>query len=172
MNIRIKNPRGLLMAGLIAVTTLGWSSASSAEEMHVAFGDIATVESLNFLIALERAKERGVDIKVTFFKSEDVAAQAVVSGEADIGVGTPYALIQKVKAPIRLFYQMSALRFFPIVNTEYYKTWKDLDGQEVAVHARGSDRKSTRLNSSHGYISYAVFCLKKKKNKFKLVVSE
>src|SRR5687768_18424688 len=28
-----------------------------------------------------------------------------------------------------------------------------------------SDRKSTRLNSSHGYISYAVFCLKKKKKK-------
>src|SRR2546422_6938493 len=27
---------------------------------------------------------------------------------------------------------------------------------------RGGDRKSTRLNSSHGYISYAVFCLKKK----------
>src|SRR2546422_6556861 len=27
----------------------------------------------------------------------------------------------------------------------------------------GLDRKSTRLNSSHGYISYAVFCLKKKK---------
>src|SRR2546422_5571842 len=34
--------------------------------------------------------------------------------------------------------------------------------------ARGSrDRKSTRLNSSHGYISYAVFCLKKKKKKSK-----
>src|SRR2546422_2851675 len=29
------------------------------------------------------------------------------------------------------------------------------------------DRKSTRLNSSHGYISYAVFCLKKKKKKTK-----
>src|SRR2546422_6888214 len=28
------------------------------------------------------------------------------------------------------------------------------------------DRKSTRLNSSHGYISYAVFCLKKKKNTY------
>src|SRR2546429_6008421 len=28
--------------------------------------------------------------------------------------------------------------------------------------ARHEDRKSTRLNSSHGYISYAVFCLKKK----------
>src|SRR2546429_6607619 len=31
-----------------------------------------------------------------------------------------------------------------------------------AVHL--GDRKSTRLNSSHGYISYAVFCLKKKKS--------
>src|SRR6266550_8371788 len=30
-------------------------------------------------------------------------------------------------------------------------------------HSRRPDRKSTRLNSSHGYISYAVFCLKKKK---------
>src|SRR3712207_8360542 len=30
---------------------------------------------------------------------------------------------------------------------------------------RGADRKSTRLNSSHANISYAVFCLKKKKNK-------
>src|SRR2546429_6686990 len=29
--------------------------------------------------------------------------------------------------------------------------------------SRLTDRKSTRLNSSHGYISYAVFCLKKKK---------
>src|SRR2546429_1856118 len=32
-----------------------------------------------------------------------------------------------------------------------------------ALYVNG-DRKSTRLNSSHGYISYAVFCLKKKKN--------
>src|SRR2546422_3255074 len=31
--------------------------------------------------------------------------------------------------------------------------------------SKGRDRKSTRLNSSHGYISYAVFCLKKKKKK-------
>src|SRR5687768_17633452 len=32
----------------------------------------------------------------------------------------------------------------------------------AAHHQRRADRKSTRLNSSHGYISYAVFCLKKK----------
>src|SRR2546426_4148406 len=38
-------------------------------------------------------------------------------------------------------------------------------GQVVKVHL---DRKSTRLNSSHLVISYAVFCLKKKKNKKKM----
>src|SRR5690349_14288359 len=35
------------------------------------------------------------------------------------------------------------------------------------AHVRGADRKSTRLNSSHVEISYAVFCLKKKKRKDK-----
>src|SRR5687768_17920860 len=38
------------------------------------------------------------------------------------------------------------------------------DRQRRDAAGPGLDRKSTRLNSSHGYISYAVFCLKKKKN--------
>src|SRR2546422_3538014 len=47
--------------------------------------------------------------------------------------------------------------------------WKPVRGEPHAdmqhfLKAQGFvDRKSTRLNSSHGYISYAVFCLKKKK---------
>src|SRR5205809_4210985 len=40
----------------------------------------------------------------------------------------------------------------------------DRDTHLIAQGA-GGDRKSTRLNSSHGYISYAVFCLKKKKKR-------
>src|SRR2546429_5282074 len=36
-------------------------------------------------------------------------------------------------------------------------------GRTMLVDALSRDRKSTRLNSSHGYISYAGFCLKKKK---------
>src|SRR2546422_2395165 len=47
--------------------------------------------------------------------------------------------------------------------------WHRPEGLVNAIRSRlrdrrSSDRKSTRLNSSHGYISYAVFCLKKKKN--------
>src|SRR2546422_7334352 len=40
----------------------------------------------------------------------------------------------------------------------------DVDEEAVVQRRPQLDRKSTRLNSSHGYISYAVFCLKKKKN--------
>src|SRR6266705_6106072 len=40
------------------------------------------------------------------------------------------------------------------------------DDQRYCDHSRRGDRKSTRLNSSHRTISYAVFCLKKKKNKY------
>src|SRR2546422_10153689 len=40
--------------------------------------------------------------------------------------------------------------------------WRACDGVWVSGDL-AEDRKSTRLNSSHGYISYAVFCLKKKK---------
>src|SRR2546422_8062132 len=39
------------------------------------------------------------------------------------------------------------------------------ESEAPRVHGFQIDRKSTRLNSSHGYISYAVFCLKKKKKK-------
>src|SRR2546422_8704473 len=48
------------------------------------------------------------------------------------------------------------------------KRGREIFGNVVPWHTvwrTGADRKSTRLNSSHGYISYAVFCLKKKKKK-------
>src|SRR2546430_6059357 len=42
-------------------------------------------------------------------------------------------------------------------------TFKPVEVDDLARHRMEPDRKSTRLNSSHSQISYAVFCLKKKK---------
>src|SRR5438067_8401573 len=56
--------------------------------------------------------------------------------------------------------------------------WSEAEGgladqaQRDVVHRRVADRKSTRLNSSHVSISYAVFCLKKKKNILDDVISD
>lgn len=129
------------VTGLVAAAAIGLGAAAPAtaqEPIHVAFGDIASVESLGLLIAIERTKERGVPMELTFFNSEDIATQAVVGGQADIGVGAPYAFIQNSGAPIRMFFRMSSLLFFPVVNSEVYSSWADLDGEEVAVHSRGS----------------------------------
>jgi NitT/TauT family transport system substrate-binding protein len=134
----LKLTRRIAVAGALAVAVGGLPAKAQNQPIRIAFGDIPSVESLHFLIALERAKEKGVKVEMSNVKSEDIAAQAVLGGQADIGVGTPYAMLQKVRAPLKLFYQLSTLRFYPIVNTEFYKSWKDLDGQEIAVNSRGS----------------------------------
>src|SRR2546429_5143044 len=51
---------------------------------------------------------------------------------------------------------------------ELASTKKLFEHLEHSPRNRVEDRKSTRLNSSHGYISYAVFCLKKKKKQPRL----
>jgi len=123
----------------------GDAAAQSRIKIRYALGDVISIDELPLLIAVERAKTRGVDVDITAFKSEEIATQAVINGQADVGQGTPYAAIQKVNVPIRFFYQLSALLFFPMVNKDSYKSWKDLDGQELAVQGRGSGTEAIML---------------------------
>ncbi len=139
MRVRMKSGLSLVLPALLLVGLLSAEAmAQSRTKIRYALGDVISVDDLPLLIAVERAKARGVDVEVTAFKSEEIATQAVINGQADVGQGTPYAALQKVSIPIRFFYQLFALQFFPIVNKEFYKSWKDLDGQDIAVHARGS----------------------------------
>ncbi|MBU2957863.1 ABC transporter substrate-binding protein [Paracoccus sp. 1_MG-2023] len=148
---------GTCLIGSIAAAMMATAAGAEGTPMRVAMGDIASVETLGLLIAMERTRERGVPMDITFFNSEDVATQAVVGGQADIGVGAPYAFIQNSKAPIRMFYRMSTLQFFPVVNTEFYQDWQDLDGQEVTVHSRGSGTEALmRLMEAQHDISYSA----------------
>jgi ABC-type nitrate/sulfonate/bicarbonate transport system substrate-binding protein len=134
----------VIIAGVIG----GLASDTGAQgrtKIRYALGDVISIDELPLLIAVEQSKARGVDVEVTAFKSEEVATQAVINGQADVGQGTPYAAIQKVNVPIRFFYQLSALQFFPVVNKESYKSWKDLDGQEIAVQGRGSGTEAIMI---------------------------
>lgn len=106
--------------------------------IRVALDDVPGVDMLNVLTAIEAARHRGLDITVEYLRSEDIAAQAILLGQADVGMGTPYAIIQNSDAPVRMVYQLNTLRFFPVVNSDYYQSWKDLDGAEVYSHGRGS----------------------------------
>ena len=112
--------------------------AADGGSIRIALGDIEGVETLNLLIAIERLRERGVDAQLTEFAEEDLANQAVVGGQADVGLGAPYAVIQEVDAPIRAFCQLQTLRFFAVVDREAYPDWQALNGESITVHSRGS----------------------------------
>jgi NitT/TauT family transport system substrate-binding protein len=136
MNIRFKSGRTALAAAL-ALGGAVLAAPSWAQPVQVALGDTVSVETLSFVIALERAKERGFDYKLTSFAKEDLAIQAVINGQADIGAATPYSVMQKSKEPLRAVFQLTHLVFFPVADKSL-KTWKDLDGQPITFHARGS----------------------------------
>jgi NitT/TauT family transport system substrate-binding protein len=113
--------------------------------LRVALGDIEGVETLNLLIALERVRERGIDVELIEFAEEDLASEAVLGGQADVGLGAPYAQIQEAGAPIRIICQLQTLRFFAVVDAEAYPDWQALDGETFTVHSRGSGTEAMAL---------------------------
>jgi NitT/TauT family transport system substrate-binding protein len=119
--------------------------AGAQTKIKYALGDVLGIDDLPLLVAAERAKKRGVEVEITSFKNEDIATQAVINGQADVGQGTPYAALEKVNVPIRFFVQLWSLQFFPVVANEHYKSWKDLDNQEIAVQGRGSGTEAIML---------------------------
>ncbi|MFN2417610.1 MAG: ABC transporter substrate-binding protein [Candidatus Limnocylindria bacterium] len=128
----------------------GGASGSAGEapvegSIRVALGDIEGVETLNLLIALERVRERGIDVELIEFAEEDLAAEAVLGGQADVGLGAPYAVIQETGAPIRIICQLQTLRFFAIADAEAYPDWQALDGETFTVHSRGSGTEAMAL---------------------------
>jgi NitT/TauT family transport system substrate-binding protein len=112
--------------------------AQGGGTIRVALGDIESVETLALFIALDRVRERGTKVNLVELADEDLANQAVVGGQADVGLGAPYGLIQGSGAPLRIFCQLQRLRFFPVVDKAAYPNWQALDGKTLAVHSRGS----------------------------------
>jgi NitT/TauT family transport system substrate-binding protein len=113
---------------------------------------VPAVDVLDLLAAAARARARGVEIEVFYMQAEDMATQAVLAGEAEVGVGAPYQLIAETGAPLRIFFQLSKLRFYPVVDTEYFRSWADLDGAEMVTHGPGSGTETImkRMAKEHG----------------------
>lgn len=134
----MKNLRLFGLATALTVGVTAFATTASAQQVQVALGDTVSVDTLAFVIGLERAKDRGFDYKLTSFAKEDLAIQAVINDQASVGAATPYAVMQKTKAPLRGVFQLTRLVFFPVVDKSMYKTWADLNGQPFTFHARGS----------------------------------
>jgi NitT/TauT family transport system substrate-binding protein len=124
------------------ISACGQNSGSDQGSIRVALGDIESVETLGLMIALERVRERGIDVTLDELADEDLANQAVVGGQADVGLGAPYGLIQGSGAPLRIFCQLQTLRAFPVVDKAAYPDWQSLDGETFTVHSRGSSTEA------------------------------
>jgi NitT/TauT family transport system substrate-binding protein len=132
--------RSVIVAGATALAATSFApapaQAQDTEPVHVALADLPEVETLFFLVGLARAGERGLEYELTFFNGEELAIQAILAGQADVGLGSPYAVIQRASVPVRLFQQVSRIIFFPVVTAEI-ETWQDMDGKSMTYHSRG-----------------------------------
>jgi NitT/TauT family transport system substrate-binding protein len=132
----------LATLGLLLTACGGDEGSGGGQEdqgsIRVALGDIESIETLALFIALERVRERDVEVELNELADEDLANQAVVSGQSDIGLGAPYSLIEGSGAPLRIICQLQTARFFPVADKAAYPDWQALDGETFTVHSRGS----------------------------------
>ncbi|MCA0922518.1 ABC transporter substrate-binding protein [Pseudooceanicola nanhaiensis] len=135
MKTLLKSVAALAAASFIAGAGITPTTAQ-AETIKIALAETPSDEMAAFFVALDRAKANGLDYEWTAFSDEELAIQAVLSGQMDIGFGTPYSAMQRSRAPIRIIFQLSKLKFFP-VTTKTYDKLEDLDGEPILLHSRG-----------------------------------
>jgi len=140
MNMLLKKTTTFFTAAVIA-GGLMMPVAAQAATIKIALAETPSDELAAFFVALDRAKVAGLDYEWTAFADEELAIQAVLSGQMDIGFGTPYSAMQRSKAPIRIIFQLSKLKFFPVTSQKYSKL-EDLDGEPIMLHSRGGGTDS------------------------------
>lgn len=132
-----KSTRGLL--GLFLIMTLGFFSGSEAQaqkKVRFAYPSSADMGDIPSLLAWEQLKKQGVEVVPTFFPKTDLAVQAVVAGEADIGSAAGIAVVKAVESGLNV----------RIIGEEVRNEWqlvtpvsitdpKQLDGKRVGYHA-------------------------------------
>lgn len=154
--------RRILKKVMVTVTALPFAlglSMANADTIRIALAETPSDELAAFFVALDRARANGLDYEWTAFADEELAIQAVLSGQMHIGFGTPYAAMQRSKAPLRIVFQLSKLKFFP-VTTKTYSKLEDLDGEPILLHSRGGGTDAianvieSRLGITFGERSY------------------
>src|SRR3712207_7594638 len=82
----------------------------------------------------------------------------------------PYTTLFRSRGRLQLSVRVGLVSFAHVHSPAYAGVLRDLDAADFVGITDEEDRKSTRLNSSHANISYAVFCLKKKKQFTSLLI--
>lgn len=153
-----KSTIGVILGTLLTMLIV-FAGPAQANKIRIALAETPSDELAAFFVALDRAQKNGLDYEWTAFSDEELAIQAILSGQMDIGFGTPYSVMQRSKAPVRIIFQLSKLKFFPVTSKKYSKL-EDLNGEPIMLHSRGGGTESIanviedRLNMKFGKRSY------------------
>ena len=123
---------------LVACAAIGLpgSKAGADEPVRFAIGDVPGADWLITVIALEHARAAGVDYELLWLNQEDTVNQAVLTGQADLGSGTPYTIIQNVPDQMRFVFQNYKTQFYAVANKSVHPDWASVDGMPIALHSQ------------------------------------
>lgn len=125
----------ILLLVISAGVILG-TEAQAQKKVRFAYPSSADMGDIPSLLAWEQLKKQGIEVVPTFFPKTDLAVQAVVAGEADIGSAAGIAVVKAVESGMNLRIIAEQVRNeWQLVTPVSFKDPKQLDGKRVGYHA-------------------------------------
>src|SRR3989449_1842435 len=148
-----------------AASVPGVKAVLTGKDLPIPFG-ILPVSQDEHALALDKVRFVGDPVAAVAATTEEAATQALdlIAVEYEVLRAFPDALDAVEHSEPAIHDYADAGNIHKLIDLEFGDVEAALAQADI-VREDLLDRKSTRLNSSHGYISYAVFCLKKKKNR-------
>jgi NitT/TauT family transport system substrate-binding protein len=120
----------------LAFALVSADEARAQKKIRFAYPSSADMGDIPSLLAWEQLKKQGIEVVPTFFPKTDLAVQAVVAGEADIGSAAGIAVVKAVESGMNIRVIAEQVRNeWQLVTPVSLKEPKQLDGKRVGYHA-------------------------------------
>jgi len=121
---------------VLSLGLIGGADAQAQRKVRFAYPSSADMGDVPSLLAWEQLKKQGIEVVPTFFPKTDLAVQAVVAGEADIGSAAGIAVVKAVESGMNVRIIGEQVRNeWQLVTPVSFKDPKQLDGKRVGYHA-------------------------------------
>jgi len=123
------------VALLLVLGFLCRDEAQAQKKVRFAYPSSADMGDIPSLLAWEQLKKQGIEVIPTFFPKTELAVQAVVAGEADLGTAAGIAVVKAVESGMNLRIVGEQVRNeWQLVTPVSFKDPKQLDGKRVGYH--------------------------------------
>lgn len=128
--------RSFLLILMLALGLFWGAEAQAQKKVRFAYPSSADMGDIPSLLAWEQLKKQGIEVIPTFFPKTDLAVQAVVAGEADMGSAAGIAVVKAVESGMNVRIIGEQVRNeWQLVTPVSFKDPKQLDGKRVGYHA-------------------------------------